>query len=58
MFISTNIRTWILRECLQSGSPEEFFREIMSVVDDIEHDSDVIPDFWDKAWDEIGECYD
>ena len=57
-FISSNIRRWIIKECLQSGSPEQFFWAIQDAVDDIadakskyedENDGDY-PGYWNEAY--------
>lgn len=54
-FFSSNIRAWILRECLQSGNPEDFLYDVGQVVRELEKDSATTPDiFWSEQWNSTG----
>ena len=51
-FFKSNIRKWIIKECLESGNPEEFFAAIIEAVDDISDIKTDYPDYWDEAYGE------
>ena len=35
-FFVSNIRRWIIKECLESGEPDNFFRALYEIVSDLE----------------------
>jgi len=51
-FFKSNIRKWIIKECVQSGNPEDFFAAIIESIDDINDLSQDSPEYWDEAYGE------
>lgn len=37
-FLLDNIRTWVIEECLSSGSPIQFFWNLQRVIKDLDDD--------------------
>ena len=35
-FFVSNIRKWIIKECLESGDADNFFRAVYDVIDDLQ----------------------
>ena len=52
LFISSNIKKWIIRECLKSGDPENFFWAIQDAIDEIVEDKYDDPEYWDEIYGE------
>jgi hypothetical protein len=50
-FSPENIRKWIIKECIESGDPDNFFmvlRDVIEGIDDYRLDCED-GDYWDKV---------
>lgn len=47
-FFVSNIRKWIIRECLESGEPDNFFRVLCEIVGELELELDENEYNWEE----------
>ena len=48
-FFVSNIRKWIIRECLESGEPDNFFRALCEIVGELESELDENEYNWEET---------
>lgn len=51
-FFKSNIRRWLIKECLESGRADEFFEALREIVDEIDTERDEA-DFWEAQWEKV-----
>jgi len=52
-FFLSNIKKWIIKECLESGNPDSFFLNVIDVVGDIEDEMTDNDNFWEEQWSKL-----
>ena len=45
-FLLDNIANWLMKECFESGDPENFFDNILDIVDYLDNDRRWIEEGW------------
>jgi len=45
-FIYESVKRWLLKECIESGDPDNFFLVIKDVIDDIDIQSSEQDNYW------------
>lgn len=48
-FIPSNIRRWIIKECIESGDPVNFFSALSDAMADIDYEEANNDDFWNNV---------